>query len=272
MNRQELNKTAFLKYPGAKWRIAKWISNFFPEHHSYLEPFFGSGAVFFSKDKSNIETINDLDGDVVNLFECIRKDPEKLSRYVLLTPYSREIYNRAYDTTMQSDNYERALYFLVRCNMGYGFRTSGGKVGWKRDVAGRERAYGVKSWQEIPSVIADVSERLSEVQIECMPAIELIKDFNFKNVLIYCDPPYLLSTRYGKQYKHEMSEDDHLHLLDAIKKHRGPVIISGYQSSLYDTELCDWHKEITTTTDRRSQVKTEVLWMNFNPIDQISIF
>lgn len=57
---------AILKYPGSKWRIADWVISFFPEHHSYLEPFFGSGATFFQKKPSNIETINDLDGGVVN--------------------------------------------------------------------------------------------------------------------------------------------------------------------------------------------------------------
>lgn len=70
-----------VKYPGSKWRLAEQIVSLFPKHHSYLEPFFGSGAVLFSKPRSNIETVNDLDGDVANLFQCIQKDPEKLSRY-----------------------------------------------------------------------------------------------------------------------------------------------------------------------------------------------
>ena len=63
---------ALLKYPGAKWRLAPWIISHFPDHHSYLEPFFGSGAVLFNKPKSNIETVNDLDDEVINFFECIR--------------------------------------------------------------------------------------------------------------------------------------------------------------------------------------------------------
>ncbi len=52
---------AVIKYPGSKWSIANWIIQFFPEHHSYVEPFFGSGAVLFNKPRSNIETVNDLD-------------------------------------------------------------------------------------------------------------------------------------------------------------------------------------------------------------------
>ena len=87
---------AILKYPGSKWRIADWVISFFPEHHSYLEPFFGSGATFFQKKPSNIETINDLDGGVVNFFEWVRRDPERLARAVYLTPYSRQVYDAAF--------------------------------------------------------------------------------------------------------------------------------------------------------------------------------
>ena len=71
-----------LKYPGSKWRLAEWIVSLMPPHKSYLEPFFGSGAVFFKKPPSRIETINDLDGEIINLFRCIREQPEELMRAV----------------------------------------------------------------------------------------------------------------------------------------------------------------------------------------------
>lgn len=69
-----------LKYPGSKWRIADNLVELILPHHTYLEPYFGSGAVFFKKEPSAIETINDLDGNVVNLFKCIQEDPECLAR------------------------------------------------------------------------------------------------------------------------------------------------------------------------------------------------
>ena len=77
---------AIIKYPGAKWSLAKWIVGQFPAHHSYLEPFFGSGAVLFNKPRSHIETVNDLDGDVVNFFRWIRDDPERLAKEIYWTP------------------------------------------------------------------------------------------------------------------------------------------------------------------------------------------
>ena len=107
---------AILKYPGSKWRIADWVISFFPEHHSYLEPFFGSGATFFQKKPSNIETINDLDGGVVNFFEWVRRDPERLARAVYLTPYGRQVYDAAF--TLAENNFDAAVKFFIQANMG----------------------------------------------------------------------------------------------------------------------------------------------------------
>lgn len=97
--------------------MADWIISLMPPHKSYLEPFFGSGAVFFKKPPSRIETINDLDGEIVNLFRCIRSRPEELARTVALTPYSREEYELAWQYRLapdDADDMERARLTLVR--------------------------------------------------------------------------------------------------------------------------------------------------------------
>lgn len=256
-----------IKYPGAKWSLADQIISRFPPHHSYLEPFFGSGAVLFNKPCSHIETVNDLDGSVVNLFRCIREDPERLAHEVYFTPYSRETFEAGYSDEPEADPFRCALRFLARCNQGYGYRTNEIRVGWKNDIAARERAYAAKSWMELPEVILETAERLRGVQIEHRPALEVIRRFNFPNVLIYADPPYVLSSRSGgkKQYAHEMADEDHLALLETLKEHRGPVLLSGYASPLYNRALRDWHREILHTTDQLSRRREEVLWMNFEP-------
>ena len=180
---------AVIKYPGAKWSLAEWIIGHFPPHHSYLEPFFGSGAVLFTKQRSNIETVNDLDGDVVNLFNWIRNDPERLARAIYWTPYARDVYRAWAAQYTETDPFQRAVDFYVRMMMGHGFRTTGEKVGWKNDVQGREAAYAAGYWCKTPEVVYQAAERLRGVQIENRPAVELIRRFNFPNVLIYADPP-----------------------------------------------------------------------------------
>ena len=114
--------------------------------------------------------------------------------------------------------------------------------------------------------------RLRGVQIENRPALELIKRFNYKNVLIYCGPPYMLSTRHGKQYRMEMEDKDHEPLLDALLKHKGYVVISGYDTPLYNAVLKGWKKRQKKAYTQTSSPKQEIIWMNFEPqIKQLSL-
>lgn len=259
---------AVVKYPGSKWGLAKWIISYFPEHHSYLEPFFGSGAVLFNKPRSNIETINDLDGNVVNLFEWIRDDPERLAHKIYFTPYSRQVYEDTF-WVVPEDSLQKAVNFYIRLNMGHGFRTNGEKVGWKNDVQGRERAYAAKDWCSLPDRILQAAERLRGVQIECRPVVDVIRRFDSPKVLIYADPPYVLSARHGKQYQCEMDDRGHEDLLDVLLDHKGPVLLSGYDNALYSDRLRGWHREEAVSYSQIASRKTEVLWMNFEPEEQI---
>lgn len=263
---------AVINYPGAKWRLAQWIIGFFPEHHSYLEPYFGSGAVLFNKPRSNIETVNDLDGEVINLFDWIRRDPERLAYEIYYTPYARDVYETAI-RNREKTSLERAVDFCICMEMGHGFRTNGEKVGWKKDIRGRERAYAAEYWCGLPDRIREASERLRGVQIENRPAAEVIKKSNAPDVLVYADPPYMLATRCRAQYRHEMTDDDHEELLDVLTHHRGPVLVSGYESELYRAYLKGWHREETgaRTQNNRKRAR-EVLWMNFDPPGQMSLF
>lgn len=263
---------AIFKYPGSKWSVAKWIIDFFPEHHSYLEPFAGSLAVLMNKPRSHIETVNDLDGNVVNLFRWIKDDPEKLAHEIYFTPYARQIYDEAFQAVPE-DSLQKAVNFYIRLNMGHGFRTNGEKVGWKNDIQGRERAYASRDWVTLPDRIMEAAERLRGVQIECRPAVEVMQRFNYKNVLLYLDPPYMPGVRHGRQYRHEMyDEKSHRELLEAAREHKGPVLVSGYETDLYNDMLAGWHREETVCYSQTCSRKQEALWMNFKPAVQISLF
>lgn len=259
-----------LKYPGSKWNIANQLVNLIPEHHSYVEPFFGSGAVLFNKSASSIETINDLDSEVTNLFLCIQEDSERLARMVMTTPFSREMYDSAFDfeefitEVIGAEPYRKALLFLIKCWQGHGFRTNGYKVGWKNDVVGRERAYALWNWYRLPEWIIDIAERLRKVQIENRPAIEVIERFNYKNVFMYIDPPYLLDTRAGKQYKHEMSDAEHEDMLKNILQSNAKIMISGYESDMYNDYLKNWNKKSFNSCAEHGKPRKEVVWMNYS--------
>lgn len=265
---------SIIKYPGSKFRIAKQIVSYFPEHKTYMEPFFGSGAVFFNKERSRIETINDLDGDVVNFFQWVKNDPEQLAHEIYYTPYARNVYESACQHS-GSDSLQQAVSFCIRLNMGYGFRTGGPASGWKSDIHGRERSYAAEDWRTLPDRLLEVAERLRGVQIECMDAVSLIRKYHFSDVLLYCDPPYVLSTRSGgKQYRKEMSDDQHRELLGVLLEHPGPVVLSGYDSELYRTMLDGWHRIMLENYSQVLSRKTEVLWLNYDWEEnrQLSLF
>lgn len=252
---------ALLNYPGAKWGMASQIAALMPPHRSYLEPYFGSGAVLFTKPPSAIETVNDLDGDITNFFQVLRERPEELAAAISLTPYSRDVFNDAHQNR-GTDPLDRAYRFAIRSKMGHGFKTHQ-RTGFKIDVAGRESSYCINAWNRLPQDIMLAAQRLKGVQIENQPALHLIRKFNHENVLIYADPPYLPQTRKDKQYRYEMTEQDHVELLDALKQHKGYVILSGYPSELYERELKDWAMIAQRAYNQNSDPRTEVLWCNF---------
>lgn len=253
-----------LKYPGSKWRIAGKLVDLIPPHHTYLEPYFGSGAVFFKKQPSAIESINDLDGNVVNLFRCIQDDSEKLARIILTTPYARELYDKQFEKREDpEDRFERARDFLIRCWQGHGYRTNGYKVGWKKDVQGREKMYALWNWYRLPQWVIEVAERLRTVQIENLPALDLIRRFNYKNVFMYIDPPYLLETRAGKQYTFEMSDADHEELLRQLLCSKASIMISGYDSEMYNDMLSGWQRREFISHSEKGTKRKEVVWMNY---------
>lgn len=250
-----------LNYVGSKWNMASWIVSQMPEHLVYLEPFFGSGAVLFNKQASRIETVNDLDGNIVNLFKVIRDQPEELARVVSMTPYSREEYYLAYSALdSQLADLERARLFLARCWMGRGGKTSD-RTGWRHNID-PVTVNAINDWNGLPAIIYQATERLKQVQIEKQDAVEVIGRYNREDCLIYADPPYLLETRTKRHYAHEMKNDQHITLLEALNKHNGYVLLSGYDSDLYNDLLHGWSKLTKMATTEAATSKQEVLWLN----------
>lgn len=261
---------SLLRYPGSKWNLADRIVELLPEHKTYLEPYFGSGAVLFTKQPSAIETVNDLNDDVVNLFHVIQQEPEALAEKIFLTPYSRKIYDKAWEVRPENE-IDKALNFVIRSVMSHGFRNIE-KSGWKMDVNGRERAYAVKHWNDLPELIQEMTLRLKEVQVECRPAVELIDKYSREDVCMYVDPPYLLSTRTRKQYTVEMEDHDHEELLDILNQSRARILLSGYDSELYNKQLRNWERVEFAATAEHGLPRTEILWMNYQPKKQLLLF
>lgn len=247
-----------LHYPGSKWSMADWIISHMPSHTTYLEPFFGSGAVLFSKSRSQIETVNDLDGEVVNLFRIIRERPDELANAIRWTPHSRQEYYESYHDA--DSDLERARRLVVRLWQGRGGKTAH-RTGW-RSMIEMNGPLPAKEWTEFPDKIYLIAERLHGVQIECQPAAVLLPRYRRPDVLIYADPPYVHSTRTTTSYRCEMTDHEHSELLDVLDDHPGPVLLSGYAHPLYDDRLKLWHRETKRAKAEGGAIREEVLWIN----------
>lgn len=250
-----------LKYPGAKNRIADWICEHIPPHKVYLEPYFGSGAVFFAKAPARIETLNDLDGNVVNYFRIIREQPEQLIRVLKMTPYARDEYYAACEVNPADCDLEKARKFAVRCWQGFG-ASNLYRNGFRSSQRGTS-PHTTKEWRMLPDRLFDASERLKNAQIENLPAVELIKRYNTRDVFIYADPPYLHGTRKNYLYRYEMEDKDHIELLKVLVEHPGKVLLSGYDNELYNDMLPGWRKTQKKTQAEAGIPRTETLWMNY---------
>ena len=154
--------------------------------------------------------------------------------------------------------------------MGFGSAGASKSItGFRIDTA---RAYGTAQqlWQRYPEHLAAVSQRLSGVLIENRAAEEVLLAHDAPDTLHYVDPPYMHDTRVngaskGRYYRHEMSDREHAELLASLKKLCGFVVVSGYPSELYQTELAGWTMNTTTariSAGRGGSTRQECLWLN----------
>lgn len=257
----EVKVKSILKYPGGKWRIADWIISHFPPHKVYCEPFFGSGAVFFKKQPSYLETINDLSGDIVNLFRVCRDRPAELAAAIALTPWARKEYVDCY--AIEGDDVERARRVIVRHHQSYG-ATNCNKNTWKNSQIFTSPRCPAQ-WAELPEIVMQLCGRLKEAQIENVDALTLIERYNDPQTLLYLDPPYLQCLRKRGLYKNEMTDEGHERLLELITRSKSKVCLSAYNSELYNEKLKDWYTAEKSTTAQMGKYRVEKLYMNYAP-------
>lgn len=248
-------------YYGGKTTLAPKIAELLPAHDHYVEPFAGSLAVLLAKEPVGWETINDLDGDLVNFWKVLRDRPEELERAAMLTPHSRADYESSKE--LVGDELERARRVWVRLTQG---RSNSMKAtGWRM----RSNAGMGTSLPDYLNAYAHrlhgAADRMRRVTIENRDAIELVRDYGTEpTTCIYADPPYLGSTR-AANYRIEMLEDDlHVQLAAALRDCRASVVLSGYASPLYEELYPGWHRrELKAPTAMSGRAaENEVLWSN----------
>ncbi len=157
-----------LRWHGSKWRIAEWVIAHFPPHKVYVEPFGGSASVLLQKPRAVTEIYNDLDRDLVNLFQILRDRSDELVRLLALTPYARDEYQSLYREA--SDDMERARAFVARSFMGMSSKGALQKSGFDARTNPDGYTGRLRSLTALPEEIVTVAGRFIHVVIENVPA------------------------------------------------------------------------------------------------------
>lgn len=253
------------QYYGAKGRLAPFIAGLLGPHEVYCEPFAGSAAVFFAKKPAQIETINDINGDLVAFMKTLRDQPRALIRAVELTPYARAEHQAARLGDTTASDLERSRRWWIQCTQS---RSGEAGASWRRPTsrtrvnspAGSKRAAAALRWH---------AARLREAFIENCDAFELIARMDSPATAMYVDPPYLRSTRNvfgsGKYVKEMDREPEHERLLQLLAECKSTVVLSGYRSPMYDELLAGWRRidyrvRASSSDERRHAV--ESVWIN----------
>lgn len=205
-----------ITYYGGKQRLVNLILSLIPEHKLYCEPFVGGAAVFFAKEPSEMEVINDLNGEVVNFYRVCHGDFKKLEKLIQSTPHSRQVHRETQDilkNTSTQDPVKRAWAFWVQTNMSFSARVFGGYAYEKKSNGTLKRSVNKKI-----AFNKEVGERLNMVDIENNDALQVIKSRDTKDSFFYCDPPYFNSDMgHYKGYTEKDFED----LLTTLSKIEG---------------------------------------------------
>lgn len=259
-------------YYGGKFSHLEFILPLLPTHFTHFcEPYGGSAAVLINRLPAPVETYNDLDGEVVNFFECLRDDGDKLIRAISLTPFSRQELVKACKPEPDLPALERARRFFVRARQtrtGLAQTSSEGR--WAHCVltSRAEMAGAVSRWLGSAEGLPQIVQRLQRVQIENAPATEVILRYDSPETLFYLDPPYPHESRGdAKAYGHEMIDREHEELAVLLRSVRGAAAISSYRCTLMDRLYRDWRRVDADTRlcHTTKGERTESVWLNYDP-------
>lgn len=278
-----------LKTFGGKYYLAPKLVPLMPPHTTYVEPFAGGLSVLLAKDPEGVnEIVSDLDGNLTTFWNILRSETlfKRFQRRCLTTPFSDhswamarallscplvvdgEMHDWIDGMSPDDRNVIIAWAFFVSCRQSLSGRGGSFAAITKTRLRGGMNEQ-CSAWMSCVDGLAEVHARLRRVMILHRDAFEMIEEFDGPETLFYTDPPYLPETRTAKDvYTFEMSVEDHKRLLARLVECKGKVMLSGYDSDLYNVALAGWSKIEFDLPNNAASGKTkrrmvEVVWANF---------
>lgn len=263
---EKLNLKTPVTYYGGKQNLVTTILPMLPPHNLYCEPFCGGAAIFFAKNTSAVEVLNDTNRELINFYRVVQTDFINLEREVMITLHSRDLFRKAsviYNNPDMFSELKRAWALWVLSSQGFAGQIDSS---WGYDVSKRTTTKKIMNKKE--SFTQDLAIKLQDVQLECADALYIMKSRDRVDSFFYVDPPY-----YNSDMGHYdgYSLADYTELLELLSCIKGKFLLSSYPSPVLKefTKRHGWHTQTKTSKvsvaakDGNQKTKIEVLTCNY---------
>jgi len=252
-----------ITYYGGKQQLCTTILSLIPEHTLYCEPFCGGAAVFFGKQKSKVEVLNDTNKELINFYKVVQNEFVSLEKEVRITLHSRSMHADAYAIYQNPhlfNEVKRAWALWVLANQSH---TSVLNNSWGYERI--DNKLSLKTQNKKQAFTEELAIRLQNVQIESADACYVIQSRDYEEAFHYVDPPYVGSCQGHYDGYTEMDFDKLLSVLANVK---GKFLLSSFPDKLLDKYVKEnkWHTkqiEMNCSASSGQKKKTEVLTANY---------
>jgi DNA adenine methylase len=254
-----------ISYYGGKQTLMRHILPLVPAHQLYTESFAGGAALYFAKEPSKIEVINDINQNLINFYKVLKHDYNALKMKIEATLHSRACFEFAawvYDNPLYFDSFERAWAVWVLSKVSFASKLNG-TFGYDRS----ENCICKKLKNARESFTEELSKRLENTQIECTSAFHVISSRDCDSAFHFIDPPYI-NTDCG-HYADTFNLSDFERLLEMLSSLKGKFMLTMFPHSLLNEyiKVQNWRVVEVERTISASKVnrrkQKELIVMNY---------
>lgn len=211
---------------GGKSKLRNTVIKMIPEHTCYVELFFGAGWVYFGKEISKVEVINDIDKELINLFKMIKYHAPEIERQLEYEFSGRNVFEEYKNYTLEYlTEIHRAVRFLYLITQS--FAGKGNNYGYGTNTKPSPQIF-------YKNVLQELKERLRNTYVENLSFEKIIDKYDREYSFFFCDPPYWETAGYGNTF----GEEEHLLLRDKLINIKGKFLLTINDHS----QVREWYK------------------------------
>jgi len=251
-----------LRRRGNKSRLAPKLQQYFPPHQMYVELFFGAGGIFFNKPKAKYNILNDIDSEVINLYNVIINHKKEFQELFEITPYSYDLW-QYWRTNHEIDPVKKAVRFVYLSNYGIMGNQATLFLG-----VGNQKQIAINNIQKTYDFLKDCSLRFMNFDFrKALKSISFSQNTYINKTFIYCDPPYL---KTSNNYNNSFTEQDFIELLDLLQEKKWKFAISEFDNSFVIDQAKQRNLNIYIIGERQTikNRRTEILITNYDAENQ----